>query len=90
MVCNGICDLFVMVLEFSVMVLLCFFHQGCLIVFISFILTHFKGCCWLRSVFITTNIYIYCLNTSLIMNIAYLKDMRALFSSFFFFSAPDC
>ncbi len=32
--CNGICDLFVMVLEFSVMVLLFFFQQGCLIVFI--------------------------------------------------------
>ncbi len=34
MVCKGICDLFVMVLEFSVMILLCFFQQGCLIVFI--------------------------------------------------------
>ncbi len=39
-----------------------FFQQGCLIVFIPFILTHFKGCCWLRSVFITTNIYIYILS----------------------------
>ncbi len=27
MVCNGICDLFVMVLEFSVMVLLSFFSR---------------------------------------------------------------
>ncbi len=54
--CNGICDLFVMVLEFSVMVLLffCFFQQGCLIVFMQCILSHFKGCCWLRFVFITT------------------------------------
>ncbi len=34
MVCNGICDLFMMVLEFSVMVILYFFQQSCPIVFI--------------------------------------------------------
>ncbi len=33
MICNGILDLFVMVLEFSVM-FYCFFQLGCLIVFI--------------------------------------------------------
>ncbi len=31
-ICNGICDTFVMVLEFSVMVLLFFFLKGYLIV----------------------------------------------------------
>ncbi len=54
MVCNGICDSFVMVLEFSVMVLLFFFQQGCMNFIIH--LSNFKGCCWPRFVFIATTI----------------------------------
>ncbi len=54
--------------------------------FLQCILSHFKGCCWLRSVFITTKIYIY-LNTSLIMNVVYLKVTCGLhFHLLFFFS----
>ncbi len=54
MVCNGICDSFVMVLEFSVMVLL-FFSAGLHDFFIIH-LSNFKGCCWPRFVFIATTI----------------------------------
>ncbi len=42
MVCNGICDLFVMVLEFSVMVLLFFFSAGLPHCFYKCILSHFN------------------------------------------------
>ncbi len=78
---------FVMVLEFSVMVLLLFFSAGLPRYFyIQCILSHFKGCCWLRSVFIATK-NIYCLNTTLIMNVAYLKVTCGLcFHLRFFFS----
>ncbi len=73
-----------MVLEFSVMVLLCF-SAGLPHCFYIIILTHFKGCCWLRSVFITQKIYILS-NTSLIMNTAYLKVTCGLRFHLFFFS----
>ncbi len=70
-------------LEFSVMVLL-FLSAGLPHCFYIMHFSNFKGCCWLRSVFITTkNIYIilillwlWCLPES---------DVRASFSSFFLF-----
>ncbi len=80
--CNGISNLFVIVLEFSVMVL-SFFSAVLLHFFIQCVLSHFKGCCWLRSVFMTTKkMYIYCLNTSLILNVAYLKVTYLVFIFF--------
>ncbi len=52
---NGICDLFAMVLGFSVMVEFVFFSR----VSSLFLYNAFEViCCWFRSVFITT-IYIY-------------------------------
>ncbi len=77
-----------MVLEFSVMVLL-FFSAGLPHCFYIKNFSHFKGCCWLRSVFITTKKYIFYFNTSLIMNVAYLNVTCGLRFHLFIFYFLD-
>ncbi len=73
-----------MVLGFSVMVLL-FFSAVLPHCFYIMHFSHFKGCCWLRSVLYNHKKYIYIIfNTSLIMNVAE-SDVRASFSSSFFY-----
>ncbi len=57
MVCNGICDLFV--INLLCVRIFCdgsivFFFFFCWVATLFLILRNFKGCCWLRSVFITT------------------------------------
>ncbi len=79
--CFVVCDSFVMVLEFSVM-FYCFFFS---FFFNYFYIMHFKS--FKKKKYI----YIYCLNTSLIMNQTWtwnLKEMCGLrFHPFFIFGA---
>ncbi len=76
-----------MVLECSVMVL-SFFSVGLPHCFYIIYFKSFKRLLLAYGCFNNHNIYIYCLNTHLIMNVTYLKVTCGLRFHLFFFSVP--